>query len=336
MRDGEASGMDRMKAIVCRSYAPFETLRIEEVEVPVPAEDEVLIRVRAASANPMDVHLMRGRPLLARLFMGLRRPKFDRPGVDVAGEVEAVGAKVTGFRPGDAVFGAARGAFADFVCTREDRLAAKPPSLSFEDAAALPIAGLTALQALRGRLRPGQEVLIVGAGGGIGSFAVQMARAAGARVDAVCGGRHADFVRALGAERVIDYREEDFTRAGGRYDLIFDLAGTRGFSAMRRILAPDGMVVMGGIAGGKVTLGWALGCAARVLAGFLRARFSKQTLAIVSAKLHKEDLAELARLAAEGKVKPAITARYALAEAGAALAYVAGGHAEGKVVIVHE
>ena len=328
--------MGRMKAIVCRSYAPFATLRLEEVETPAPAEDEVLIRVRAASVNPMDVHMMRGRPLIARLFVGLRRPKFDRPGADVAGEVEAVGAKVADFRPGDAVFGAARGAFADLACAGESRLAAKPPSLSFEEAAALPVAGLTALQALRGRLRPGQQVLIVGAGGGIGSFAIQLARAAGARVDAVCSGRHAGFVRALGAETVFDYEKEDFTRSGRRYDLIFDLAGTRGFSALRRILAPDGVVVMGGIAGGRVTLGWALGCAARVLAGLLRARFSTQSLAIVSAKLHKEDLAELARLAAEGKVKPAITARYPLAEAGAAMAYVAEGHAEGKVVIVHE
>ena len=323
-----------MKAIVCRAYGAFEALRVEEVETPVPAEDEVLIGVRAASVNPMDVHLMRGRPLIFRLFMGLSRPKIDRAGVDVAGEVEAVGAKVTGLRPGDAVFGAARGAFAEFVCTREGRVAHKPASLSFEEAAALPIAGVTALQALRGRIAPGDEVLIVGAGGGIGSFAVQLARLYGARVDAVCGARHADFVRALGAERVIDYREKDFTRSGGRYDLIFDLAGTRGFSAMRRILAPEGMIVMGGIAGGRTTLVWMLRFAARCLGGFLRARFSSQRLVIVSAKLHKEDLEALARLAADGKVKPAITARYPLAEAGAALAIVAAGHAEGKVVIL--
>jgi NADPH:quinone reductase-like Zn-dependent oxidoreductase len=325
-----------MKAIVCQNYGRLELLRPAEVEPPVPGEDEVLIRVRAASVNPMDVHLLRGRPLLARLVFGLRRPKMDRPGVDVAGEVEAVGEKVTSFKPGDAVFGACRGAFAELACAAESRLAAKPPSLSFEDAAALPVAGVSALQALRdiGKVQEGQEVLIVGAGGGIGSLAVQIARAFGARVTAVCSARHAALVRELGAERVIDYRAEDFTRAGGRYHLILDLAGTRGFSELRRILAPEGMVAMGGIAGGRPALGWMLGCAARCLAGYLQARFSTQRLAFVSAKLHKEDLVELARLVADGKVKPAIGARYALVDAGAALAYVAEGHAGGKVVII--
>src|SRR4051812_16631176 len=265
MRDGESSGRGKMKAIVCRAYAPFETLRIEEAEMPVPGEGEVLIRVRAASVNPMDVHLIRGKPAVARLFMGLRRPKMERPGADVAGEVEAIGPNVTGFRPGDAVFGACRGAFAEYACAAEGRLAAKPASLSFEQAAALPVAGLTALQGLRdkGALRAGQAMLIVGAGGGVGSFAVQIAKAAGARVSAVCSARHLDFVGALGADRAIDYGAEDFTRAGGTYDLIFDLAGNRSFSALRRILAPDGVVVFGGIAGGPVSLGWA----ARVAGG---------------------------------------------------------------------
>lgn len=321
-----------MKAIVVRRYGAFERLRPEEVEVPKPGEDEVLIRVRAASVNPMDVHFLRGRPLLARLALGLRRPKMNRPGVDVAGEVEAAGANVTAFKPGDAVFGACRGTFAEFVCGAESRLAAKPPSLSSEEAAALPVAGVTALQGLRdaGRLQGGQEVLIVGAGGGIGSLAIQIARAFGARVTAVCSGRHIALVRALGAERVIDYEQEDFTRAGGCYDLILDLAGARSFSELRRILTPEGAVVLGGIAGARSMFG----AAARTLGGVLRARFSTQRLAIVSAKLHKEDLAELARLAAEGKLKPAIGARYTLAEAGAALVYVAEGHAGGKAVIL--
>ena len=324
-----------MKAIVCRDYRPPEQLRLEEVEKPVPGEGEVLIRVRAASVNPMDVHLMRGTPLIVRLFMGLRRPRIARPGVDVAGEVVAVGAKVAGFRPGDEVFGACRGAFAELACATEARLVAKPPSLSFEEAAALPVAGVTALQGLRkGDCRAGRKVLVIGAGGGIGSFAVQIAHAFGAGVDAVCSARHAEFVRALGAERVIDYRTEDFTRTHARYDLIFDLAGTRPFTAQRRVLAPEGILVLGGIAGGRTSLGWMLRWAARLLVGLLVARFATQRLAIVSAKLHKDDLAELAALAEAGRIRPAIGARYALADAGAALAYVAQGHAEGKVVIV--
>jgi NADPH:quinone reductase-like Zn-dependent oxidoreductase len=204
-----------------------------------------------------------------------------------------------------------------------------------EEAAALPVAGITALQGLRkGACRAGQKVLVIGAGGGIGSFAVQIAQAFGASVDGVCSARHAAFVRALGAERVTDYREEDYTRGGGRYDLIFDLAGTRSFSAQRRVLAPEGVVILGGIAGGKTRLGWMLRWAVRCLGGLLVARFSTQRLAFVSAKLHKDDLAELAALAEAGKIKPAIGARYALADAGAALAHVAEGHAEGKVVIV--
>jgi NADPH:quinone reductase-like Zn-dependent oxidoreductase len=325
-----------MKAIVCHSYGPLESLRAEEVDTPIPGDEEVLIRVRAASVNPMDVHLLRGRPLLARLALGLRRPKMDRPGVDVAGEVEAVGAKVTGFRPGDRVFGACRGAFAEFATAAEGRLCAMPPSLSFEDAAALPVAGVTALQGLRdvGKVAPGQAVMVIGAGGGIGSLALQIAIAAGACVTAVCSPRHADLARALGAERAIDYQREDFTRSGGRYDLIFDLAGTRTFSAMRRILAPEGTIVLGGIAGGRPALGWMARWGVRILIGMVRARFSTQRLAFVGAKMHKEDLAELARLVAEGKVKPAIGARYALADAGAALAYVAGGHAGGKVIVI--
>jgi NADPH:quinone reductase-like Zn-dependent oxidoreductase len=335
MRPGEAENEKVMKAIVCRDYRPPELLRLEQVAEPVPAEDQVLIRVRAASVNPMDVHLMRGSPAVVRLFMGLRRPRIDRPGVDVAGEVAAVGAKVTGFRPGDAVFGACRGAFADLACAAESRLVAKPPALSFEEAAALPVAGLTALQGLRkGGCRAGHKVLVIGAGGGIGSFAMLIAQASGASVDAVCSARHIAFVRALGAERVIDYREEDYARGGGRYDLIFDLAGTRSFAAQRRVLAPDGVVILGGIAGGRTTLGWMLRWAARCLVSLLIARFSTQRLAFVSAKLHKDDLAELARLAATGQAKPSITARYALADAGLALAYVAEGHAQGKVVIV--
>jgi NADPH:quinone reductase-like Zn-dependent oxidoreductase len=283
----------------------------------------------------MDVHLMRGRPAIARLFMGLRRPKLDRIGVDLAGEVVAVGAKVTGFGPGDAVFGACRGAFADYACARQDRIAAKPDGLSFEAAAAIPVAGLTALQGLRkGGLKAGQTVLVIGAGGGIGSFAVQLARHAGAHVTGVGSTRHMDRVRSLGAERVIDYTREDLLRCGEHYDLIFDLAGTRSFGALRQILAPDGIMVAGGIAGAEPSLLWIAAWGMRTLAGLLQARFGRQKLVFCSAKVRSADLAELAALAEAGAIRPAIGGRFTLAEAAAAMREVAGGHAEGKMVIV--
>jgi NADPH:quinone reductase-like Zn-dependent oxidoreductase len=324
-----------VKAIVCPRYGGPEVLRLAEVERPVPADTEVLVRVRAASVNPMDVHFMRGKPALARLFLGLRRPKHDRAGVDMAGTVEAVGAGVTRFRPGDAVFGPCRGAFADYACAQEDRLAAKPEGLSFEEAAAIPVAGLTALQGLRkGGLKAGQNLLVIGAGGGIGTFAVQLARHAGACVTGICSGRHADLVRSLGAERVVDYTREDFVRGGALYDLIFDLAATRSFGALRRILAPDGIMVAGGIAGARASFPWIAAWGVRTLAGLLQARFLRQKLVFCSTKVRPDDLAELAALAEAGAMRPAIGGRFPLAEAAAAIGEVAGGHAEGKMVIV--
>ncbi|MEA3065494.1 MAG: hypothetical protein QOJ27_1946, partial [Sphingomonadales bacterium] len=220
-----------MRAAVYRRYGPPEVVRIEEIARPVPGDGEVLVAVRAASVNPFDRHYMRGRPRIVRLGFGLRRPKLTRPGADLAGTVEAVGRGVTRFRPGDAVFGTARGAFADFVCAAEAKLAIKPAALSFEQAAALPVAGLTALQGLRdhGRLQAGQKVLIVGAGGGIGTFAVQIAKAMGADVTGVCSAGKVELVRSIGADRAIDYRREDAARGGELYDLILDLAADRSF-----------------------------------------------------------------------------------------------------------
>jgi NADPH:quinone reductase-like Zn-dependent oxidoreductase len=324
-----------VRAIVCRRYGGPEVLSLEEAERPVPARDEVLVRVRAASVNPMDVHFMRGKPALARLFLGLRRPKHDRAGVDMAGEVEAVGADVTCFRPGDAVFGPCRGAFADFACAREDRLAAKPAGLSFEAAAAIPVAGLTALQGLRkGGLKAGQKVLVIGAGGGIGTFAVQLARHAGASVTGVCSTRHLDLVRSLGAGRAVDYTREDILETGGLYDLVFDLAGTRSFGALRRILAPDGIVVAGGMAGARASFAWMAAWGMRTLAGLVQARFLRQKFLFCSTKVRSADLAELAALAESGAARPAIGGRFALADAAKAVKEVADGHAEGKMVII--
>jgi len=326
-----------MRAAVYRRYGPPEAVvAIEEVAAPVPGEDEVLIRVHAAAVNPMDSHFIAGRPAIARLGLGLFRPRRTRPGVDAAGIVAGVGAAVTRFRPGDAVFGACRGAFAELACAPERGLAAKPGALSFEQAAALPVAGLTALQGLRdhGRLAAGQRVLVTGAAGGIGSFAVQIAKARGAEVTAVCSARGLDLVRALGADRAIDRDKEDFTRGGESWDLIFDLVQSRGFGACRRVLAPDGVLVAGGVLSvGPPRLGPMLRWAGRLLSGLLRSRFGRRKLRTFVAKLDADDLAELAGLVASGKVVAAIDRRYPLEQAGAAIGYVREGRAHGKVIV---
>jgi NADPH:quinone reductase-like Zn-dependent oxidoreductase len=326
-----------VKAIVCRRYGPPEVLRLEEVPRPVPGEGEVLIRIRAAAVNPADAHMMRGRPAMARLAMGLRRPKRDRIGADVAGEVEAVGPGVTRFRAGDAVFGACPGALADYGCALESKLCAKPPALSFEAAAAVPVAGLTALQGLRdaGRLRPGQKVLVIGASGGIGTFAVQIAKALGGEVTGVCSAGNFALVRSLGADRAIDYAAGDFTRGGERWDLIFDLASTRSFRALRRALVPGGTIVPAGLigGGGAPSTTWMLRWAGRSLAGIALARFSRERLAYFVAKLRHEDLSALAALIEAGEVTPVIDRRYPLDRAAEALGYLVTGHARGKVVI---
>jgi NADPH:quinone reductase-like Zn-dependent oxidoreductase len=330
----------RMKAALYRRYGPPEVVHIEELERPVPGDGEVLVAVRAASVNPLDGHFMRGRPWIARLAFGIRRPRLTRPGADFAGVVEAVGAGVGRFRPGDAVFGTARGAFADFVCAAEAKLAAKPAALSFEQAAALPVAGLTALQGLRdqGRLKAGQNVLIVGAGGGIGTFAVQIAKAMGARVTGVCSRAKLGLVRSIGADRVIDYGEEDVLRSGERFDLVFDLAATRSFRAWRRVLAPGGMLIAAGMAGGGGELGgyWLAGWAVRTGGGLLLSRFVGETLRLFIARIDPADLAALAALVEAGKVTPVIDRLYSLADVPAAIRRLAGGQALGKVVVTME
>src|SRR3989338_4437982 len=235
-----------MKAAVYIRYGSADVVQIKDVEKPVPQDNEVLIKVRAASVNPLDSHLMKGSArLLARIMLGRRTPKITRPGVDVAGQVEAVGRSVTQFKPGDDVFGSCRGAFAEFACDPKSALVLKPPNVTFEQAAAVPVAAYTALQGLRdkGKIQPGQRVLINGAAGGVGTFAVQIAKSFGADVTGVCSTRNVDMVRSIGADHVIDYTKEDFTQAQQRYDIILDMAGTHAFSECRRVLGPTGILV---------------------------------------------------------------------------------------------
>jgi NADPH:quinone reductase-like Zn-dependent oxidoreductase len=322
-----------VKAALYRNYGPPEAVvRIEEAEPPIPGEGEVLLAVRAASINPLDAHLIKGRPAIARLAFGLRRPKQIRLGVDMAGLVEAVGAGVSRFRPGDAVFGSGRGALAEYASMAESRLAAKPGSVTFVQAAAIPVAGCTALQGLRkAEVQAGQKVLVNGAAGGVGSFAVQIAKALGAEVTGICSARNLELVRAIGADRVLDYGVEDFTRGAERYDLIFDLVSNHPFSALRRGLAPGGMIVVaGGMGVGGLGAGrWAL----RMAGGLIAARFTRERMALLSARIDADDLAFVARLVEAGKVTPVVESCYGLDESAAAIGEVAGGHARGKVIV---
>jgi NADPH:quinone reductase-like Zn-dependent oxidoreductase len=316
-----------MKAALVERYGPpGEVVAVKEVARPEPGEGEVLIAVRAASVNPMDAHFIKGRPYPIRLAFGLRRPKRTRPGSDVAGIVEAVGAGVTRFKPGDAVFGVCAGAIAEHACAAEGKLAPKPDRLSFAEAAALPVAGVSALQGLRdfGRLQSGQSVLVNGASGGVGSFAVQITRAMGATVTGVCSARNAAAARALGAERTIDYAAEDFRDDGTRYDLILDCVGNLWFPTCRRALSADGVLVACGAGAGIGRM------IARVLSGLIVSRFGRRKLKLLMAKITPEDLAALAAM--EGIV-PAIDRTYPLDEAAAAIGYVATGHARAKVIV---
>lgn len=329
-----------MKAALYHRYGlPRDVVGIEEVAAPVPGEGEVLVEIRAAAVNPMDSHYIGGKPAIARLAFGLFKPKRTRPGADFAGVVVGIGAGATRFKPGDAVFGACRGAFAEMACAPERALAHKPEALTFEAAAALPVAGLTALQALRdrGRLAAGQRVLITGAAGGIGSFAVQIAKAWGAEVTATCSARGLDLVRALGADRAIDREQEDVTGSDERWDLILDLVQSRSFGAWRRVLAPDGVLIPAGVLASTAPRpGWMLRWAGRLLIGLLQSRFGRQKLRMVMAKLNAGDLATLAEMVSEGRVTPAIDRRYSLDETAAAIAYVKEGRAHGKVVVTME
>jgi NADPH:quinone reductase-like Zn-dependent oxidoreductase len=322
-----------MKAIVYRTYGSPDVLRLEDVDKPIPGDAEILLRIRAAAANPVDYHLMGGTYIL-RLMTGLRKPKPTRPGVDLAGEVEAVGRNVTRFQPGDAVFGTARGAFAESVCAQENRLALKPANLSFEQAAALPVAGLTALQGLRdkARVQPGQQVLINGAAGGVGTFAVQIAKSLGAEVTGVCSTRNVDLVRSLGADQVVDYTRNDFIRSRERYDVIFDCVGNRPFSACRRVMTSKGIFVAVGMRpGGR----W-IGPLPHLLKLLVSSWFVSQKVVFFVARVNPEELVALKELVEANQVTPAIDRRYPLSEAPEAIRYLKAGHARGKVVITIE
>jgi len=319
-----------MKAIVVSKYGPPDVLKCEEVEKPTAGDDQVLIKVRAASVNPLD-RMMRGKPYLIRLMTGLRRPKDTRLGRDVAGQVEAVGRNVTRFKPGDAVFGACRGALAEYACASESKLVVKPDKVTFEQAASAPVAGLTALQGLRdkGQIQPGQKVLINGAAGGVGTFAVQIAKSFGAEVTAVCSTGKVDMVLSIGADRIIDYTREDFTKGEQRYDLIFDCAATRSLSALKRLLNPKGVyILVGAPAQGR----W-IGPLARVLKTLVVSWFVKEKLLLFLAQVRTEDLTLLGQLIEAGKVTPVIGKRYRLTEVPEAIRYLEEGHARGKVVV---
>jgi NADPH:quinone reductase-like Zn-dependent oxidoreductase len=322
----------RMNAILHRCYGAPALLGLEQAEKPGAADGRVLIRVHAAAVNPLDWHEMRGTPYILRMDTGFGAPKDPRLGVDFSGTVEAVGKGVTRYKPGDEVFGGAAGAFAEYVTVAENRaLALKPSNVSFQQAAAVPIAALTALQALRdkGALKAGQKVLINGASGGVGTFAVQIARALGADVTGVCSAKNVAMVGALGAQHVIDYTREDFSQGSQRYDLILDAVGNHSRSDLRRVLSPEGRVVMiGGAEGGP----W-LGPLADVLQAIVASKFATQKFVFLLADLNPKDLATLGELMQSGKVTPVIDRRYPLSETPAAIAYLEQGHARGKVII---
>lgn len=327
-----------MKAIVHSTFGPPErVLTLADVDTPTPKPHEVLVRVRAAAANPLDWHFIRGEPPVMRL-MG--KPKQRVPGVDFAGQIEAVGANVTEFRRGDEVFGAGNGSFAELVCASAESIARKPDQLTHEHAAAIPVAACTALIAVRdkGRLREGQSVLVNGAAGGIGTFAVQIAKALGGVVTGVCSTRNLELVRSIGADDVIDYTVEDFARRGRQYDLVLHIAGNRPLNDHRRALAPDGTLVLvgGGIGrdtGGSQTLS-TLHAMAVVFGRGLFSRFLRQRIRMFVGKTRREDLEHLAQLCVRGKVTPVLDRSYPLANAADAVRVIEGGHPRGKVLVI--
>jgi NADPH:quinone reductase-like Zn-dependent oxidoreductase len=328
-----------MKAIVYKKYGSPEVLQMQEVEKPAPDENQVLIQVHAASVNAGDYRMMRANPFLVRLMTGLLKPKNTRLGSDIAGRVEAVGKNVKQFRSGDEVFGCAKGAFAEYVLAKEDHLVLKPANKSFEEAAALPVAALTALQGLRDAcpakgsrqaraagIRSGQKVLIQGASGGVGMFAVQLAKSFGAEVTAVCSTKNLDMVRAIGADHVIDYTQEDFTRNRQRYDLIFAVNGYHPLSAYKRALSPQGIYIC---AGGTMPQFMQ----AILLGSLMSKKGGKKIGSMGIAKINQKDLVYLRELLAAGKIAPVIDRRYPLSEIAEAFRYVEDTHAQGKVVI---
>src|SRR5437660_1146136 len=326
---------DKMKAIVYCDYG-LANLKFTDVEKPTATDDQVLVKVRAASVNPLDWHFIEGTPKIMRAMgVGLRKPKDTRLGVDFAGTVEAVGKNVTQFKPGDEVFGGRDGAFAEYICPRADRaITLKPANITFEQAASVNIAGITALQALRdkGKVEPGQKVLINGASGGVGTFAVQIAKSLGADVTGVCSTRNLDLVRSLGADHVIDYTKEDFAKGDQRYDVILDNVANHSLSECRRVLNPDGKYVL--IGGGGVNEGrWVGPGLTHALKAMFLSKFVSQKMGMMLAELNHDDLAYLAGLMQSGKVTPVIDRTYKLSDLVDAIRYLEQGHARGKVVI---
>jgi NADPH:quinone reductase-like Zn-dependent oxidoreductase len=322
-----------MKAIVNHEYGPPGVLALEDVDVPVMRRDEVLVRVLAAAVNPGDWDVMHGTPYVLRLTTGLRRPRNKVLGLAIAGRVEAVGSNVSEFRPGDEVYaGIGTGGFAEYVCVPEGALAPKPSNLTFEQAAAVPITGVTALQALRdiGRVQPGQKVLINGASGGVGTFAVQIAKTFGGDVTGVCRTTNVDLVRSIGADHVIDYTQEDFTRNGQQYDLIFDNVGNWTLSELRRALTPRGTLIPNSNKGSGRWLG---GFLRRAVQALVVSPFVPQRLRPFAATEKRQDLVVLTELIESGKVTPVIDSTYPLSEAAEALSHYGAGHARGKVII---
>lgn len=320
-----------MKAIAYQRYGSPDVLELKEVDRPVVGDDQLLVRVQASSVNALDWHYMRGSPYIARMSFGLLKPKGGVLGADFAGTVESVGPNVKEFQPGDEVFGGKFGSFAEYVCIPEDgAVVRKPANLTFEQAAAVPVAATTALQGLRdkGEVQPGQKVLINGAGGGVGTFTVQIAKSFGAEVTAVSSTKNLEMVRSIGADHAIDYTVDDFTRSGQRYDLILDIGGNRSLTDLRRVLTPKGtLVIVGGTGGGL------LGPVAFLLRALVVSKFVSQRVVPFLADTTKKDMLALKELIEAGKVIPVIDRRYPLSEAGKAIGYLEQGHAQGKVVI---
>jgi NADPH:quinone reductase-like Zn-dependent oxidoreductase len=323
-----------MKAIVYHKYGSLDVLKLEEIQKPTPSDDEVLVEVHASSVNYANLALVKGKPFIARFWSGLLAPKDKIPGGDIAGRVEAVGRNVKQFQPGDEVFGdishTGFGAFAEYVCAPEHTLALKPANITFEEAAAVPQAALVALQGLRdkGNIQAGQKVLIYGASGGNGTFAVQIAKSYGAEVTGVCSTRNLDMVRSIGADHVIDYTQEDFTKSGQRYDLILAAAGYRSIFDYKRALSPRGIYVMIGGSMKQIMQANLLGPSISKAGG--------KKLVALSHKPNQKDLVFMKELLEAGKVKPVIDRRYPLREVAEALRYYEEGHARGKVVITVE
>lgn len=323
-------GENHMKAIIFPKYGSPDVLELIEMEKPAPNENQVLVKVHAAATNPLDWHRMRGEPFPARMGEGLRKPKNPKLGADVAGRVESVGSNVTEFKPGDEVFGAiGSGGFAEYVCAREKNFALKPANLSFEAAAAAPVVGFTALQGLRdtGQIRAGQKVLVNGAAGGVGHFAVQIAKSYGAEVTGVCSTVNMDMVRSIGADHVIDYTREDFSRSGQRYDLIYDAIGNRSVSDYRRALKPQGMCVIAGFVSFPRLV-------QHVILGRLISRTDGRKVVFMGiSNANKEDLLAIKELLETGRVVPVIDRSYPLSDTAEAIRYLEKGHARGKVII---